>query len=116
MDSKKVKPKQGPERIIQDAIIRKLTLLKWYVKETHGNIYQYGFPDLYCCNRKYGARWVEVKDPNRRGNIFTPAQLETFPRFVAEGVGVWVLTSDADSEIAKLAKACNWYQYLNYNC
>lgn len=100
----------GPERKIQDAIIAKLTLDGWFVMETHGNMFQQGFPDLYACSRRYGSRWIEVKNPT--AYKFTPAQLRTFPRLQAEGIGVWVLVSDADSEIAKLFKPANWYCYL----
>lgn len=99
----------GPERIIQEALKNELARQNWYVKETHGNIFSYGFPDLYACHREYGARWIEVKRPT--GSTFTPAQLETFPLFQAHGCGVWVLTGV--HEIPKLMKAANWWQMLD---
>jgi hypothetical protein len=101
----------GPEALIQEAIEKKLLGLGWYVRSTHGSMYQCGFPDLFACHLKYGTRWVEVKNPT--GYSFTSAQLEVFPKFTANGVGVWVLISDQDSEIAKLFKPANWYQYLS---
>lgn len=113
MEPKPVKGKKGPEAIVQAAIKKKLTLLGWHVEETHGNLYQFGLPDLYAMNKKYGTRWIEVKDPKRRGDVFTPAQHMKFPIWTAHGTGIWVLTGDSDSEIAKLFKPANWYQYLN---
>lgn len=102
--------KKGPEYYIQQAIIKKLTLLQWFVMETHGNMYQRGFPDLYATHKRYGHRWIEVK--NSKSYQFTPAQLETFPKLVSHGAGVWVLVGDSDSEIAKLFQVCNWVFYL----
>lgn len=102
--------KDNPEARIQKAIIDKLTLMGWYVKETHGNLYQFGFPDLFCTHSKYRQRWVEVKNPvNYR---FTNAQLEVFPKLCANGSPVWILVSDSDSEINKLFGEYNWYKYL----
>jgi hypothetical protein len=103
--------RDGPERQIQDKIKIKLKLLGWHVMETHGNMYQTGFPDLYVMHPKYGARWVEVKNP--LAYSFTPAQMKEFPMMVAHGVGVWVLVSDSDDEYEKLFKPCNWHQYLS---
>lgn len=105
-------PKKGPEAIIQANIVKKLTLLGWHVEVTHGNVYQFGFPDLYCIHIKYGTRWIEVKDPKRKGDLFTAAQLEKFPLWNAKGVGIWILTSDSDFEYAKLFKPYNWTSYL----
>ena len=100
------------EAKIQKAIISKLRSKEWFVKATHGNEFQAGFPDLFCANRKYGIRWVEVKLPDMKGSHFTPAQLVYFPQFAAAGVGIWILTSDSDYEINKLFGPPNWYMYL----
>ena len=74
-------------------------------------MFQAGFPDLYAAHRKYGQRWIECKNPLKYA--FTPAQLEYFPQMTAHGVGVWVLIGPEDSEIDKLMKPANWYQYLS---
>ncbi len=111
MEPKKFRSTVGPEAIIQAAIINKLKMLDWFVKNTHGNMYQSGFPDLYACHRTYGARWIEVKNPLKYA--FTDAQLRDFPMFTAKGIGVWVLTSDADTEIRKLHGPANWAFYLD---
>ena len=113
MDPKKIRNlKKGPEAPIQEAIVNKLKMLDWVVKETHGNMYQWGVPDIYAAHKKYGARWIEVKDPNRKGELFTPAQISFFSELMSVGVGVWVLTSDSDREIALLHQEMNWWKYL----
>ena len=110
MDRPTIKSKKGPEAIIQEKIVDKLRRYEWTTFRTHGNEYQSGFPDLYAMHRTYGARWIEVKNPVKYE--FTPAQLKTFPVFQSCGVGVWVLTSDDDSEIKKLHGPANWFVYL----
>ncbi len=111
MRTPKIKTKHGPEYVIQKAIIRFLKDRDWYIKETHGNMYQQGFPDLYICKRRYGTRWVEVKNPAKYK--FTPAQMESFPRMAAEGVGIWILTAATDREYQKLFKPANWWSFLH---
>lgn len=100
----------NPEHKIQDAIILMLRGKGWFVKPTHGNIYQHGFPDLYATHYRYGARWIEVKNP--KSYKFTSAQMEDFPHFCANGSGVWILVAATEVEYKKLMKPCNWYQYL----
>lgn len=112
MDPFKIKPKKGPEAKIQEEIIKELRFREWLVKETHGNMYQSGFPDLYCAHPKYGQRWVEVK--NAEAYRFTPAQKEWFPKFAAVQVGVWVLVSAEPYELAKLMGPPNWHTYLKW--
>jgi hypothetical protein len=103
--------KHGSEHHIQEAIIIFLRYRGWFVKSTHGNMYQSGFPDLFCTHYQYGHRWIEVKDPNRSGDPFTPAQRENFPLLCANGSGVWVLTAATESEYKKLFTKHNWWQY-----
>jgi hypothetical protein len=100
--------KFGPEGIIQDAIINKLTKEEWFCLETYGSVYQTGLPDLYCCHEKYGARWIEVKNPEHY--VFTPSQVDLFPHFASQGVGIWVLTSV--DETHKIFESPNWYTFL----
>ncbi len=107
----KLKPDHGPEYIIQQAIIRKLRGLEWFVKPTHGNMYQSGFPDLFCYHSSYGLRWVEVKNPKKYA--FTTAQIQDFPKFSAVQCGIWVLTSDSEEEYKKLFRPANWHTYLS---
>ena len=112
MDPLKIKATRtsGPEAKIQTAITKKLESLSWVVVPTHGNEFQMGLPDLYCAHKRYGTRWVEVKNP--LAYSFTPAQLDLFPQLTAAGVGIWILISDSDWEYNKLFSAPNWYTYL----
>ncbi len=100
----------GPEGKIQDAFMIRLRGKEWVVKSTHGNILQYGFPDLYAAHRCYGPRWIEIKNPLNYS--FTKAQLDFFPQLMAAGVGVWVVVADTEEEYRKLFKPANWMYYL----
>lgn len=111
MKPKKIVMGKRPERIIQDDLIMYLRARSWFVRETHGNAYQNGFPDLFTSHVRYGARWIECKVAEKYS--FTAAQLEVFPQFVAAGSGIWILTAASDTEYAKLFKSCNWWQYLS---
>lgn len=103
----------GPEAIIQNAIIKKLKAHDWYVKVMVGNMYQFGIPDLYVAHRKYGQKWLEVKNPLKFS--FTDRQQENFPLMDAAGVGIWILFSDSDEELGKLFKPANWLEvYLKW--
>lgn len=103
--------RSGPEREIQDALVDFLILKGWLVKETHGNEFQSGLPDLYCAHIRYGTRWVEVKNPLKYS--FTPAQIDFFPKLAAVGVGVWILVAATEHEYNKLFQPANWYTYLS---
>ena len=110
MEPKKKLVRENRERKIQNAIKDMLRKKEWTVMETHGNMYQYGFPDLYACCREHGQRWIEVKVD---GNYdFTSAQLKYFPLIQAAGIGIWILTAATYQEYEKLFKEPNWYMYL----
>lgn len=113
MDPCKVSKRKRPEKIVQIKIVDMLLKKGWYVKETHGNMYQSGMPDLIATHSRYGIRFIEVKLPKMKGSHFTVAQLEDFPKFVANGCGIWILVADTEEEYEKLFKPCNWWQYLN---
>jgi hypothetical protein len=103
--------RDSEEARIQADIIRFLRQREWYVKETHGNMYQSGFPDLYCSHSMYGIRWIEVKKP--KGYCFTPAQMDNFPKMCANGSGVWIMTEASESQYRfVLTKPCNWHLYV----
>ena len=105
------KDKKRPEDLIRDRIKMMLESKGWFVKTTHGSMYQTGFPDLFACHVRYGQRWVEVKRPKMMGGKFTPAQLRDFPKFCASGSGVWILTAATEEEYVKLFRDCNWWHY-----
>ena len=103
------KPKQKLESVIQREIVAMLREKEWFVKVTNGNMYQTGFPDLYCCHYLYKERWIEVKRPTNFK--LQPSQMRDFPLLCANGSAVWILTAATESEYKKLFKPYNWYQY-----
>lgn len=111
MEPKKLR--ERPERLIQDKLIRFLEQRGWYVKETHGNAFQSGFPDLYAVHPLYGQRWIEVKNPGKYH--FTEAQIETFTKWAGCSIKVWVLVAATDAEYNKLFNKANWQDYLPVN-
>lgn len=114
MNTPKIKAKRGPEDIIQSDLIDFLKIRDWFVQVLHGNLYQFGMPDLFIAKRGFGYRFVEVKNPVKYA--FTGAQLETFPKLQAAGVGIWVLTAATEHEYKKLFLPANWYHYLDKAC
>lgn len=100
----------GPESKVQKAIIAYLRTREWMVKETHGNQFQKGFPDLFATHKQYRARWIEVKVAENFS--FTTAQVREYPLFNANGSPIWILTGDTDEEYAKLFKPTNLHEYL----
>lgn len=112
MEPIKLREGKGPEAKIQEALVNFLKIRGWYTMETHGNMYQSGFPDVYATHSKFGARWIEVKLPEMKGSKFTPAQLDCFPKLIANGTRIWVLTAANETEYQKLFKASNLWVYL----
>jgi hypothetical protein len=111
MDPLKPRRRRGPESIIVDELRTFLHLRDWYTIKTHGSEYQSGLPDLYCCHKRYGARWIEVKNAEKYS--FTSAQMDVFPKLIAHGVGVWILTAATEAEYRKIFGPSNWYTYLS---
>lgn len=99
---------KGPEAVIRDEIKDALESAGWLVKITHGNMWQSGFPDLFCAHMNHGIRWVEVKNP--LAFSFTAAQQIDFPKFKAAGVGIWILMGAGADELLKLHKPANWWE------
>ena len=111
MDPIKLKNhREGPEARIQRDLIEFLKVRNWYVKVLHGSIYQSGMPDLYIIQRRYGRRFIEVK--NAKSFKFTAAQWIDFPRMVSEGEQIWVLTAATEAEYQKLFQKPNLWVYM----
>jgi hypothetical protein len=110
MQRKTVRTDVDREKAIQERIVKRLKELNWWVKKTHGNAWQSGFPDLFAANRRYGVRWIETKRPDYQS--FTEAQLRDFPLMSNNGAPIWVLTGEDDWEINKLFRHQNWHHYL----
>src|SRR4051794_19788032 len=100
----------GPEAEIQKRLVKYLEARSWLVKQTHGNLFQSGLPDLYCVHGQYGQRWIEVKNP--KAYVFTPAQRDFFPKLNAVGIGIWILTDANEYEYQKLFAPANWHYFL----
>lgn len=109
MEPMRIGPAADLEADIQAAIIKELKLRDWHCMETHGNLYQMGFPDIRVCHAEYGPRWLEVKRPV--GYSFTTAQLKNFPIMCAKKDFIWIATTHVDVE-AVLMGNYNWYHYL----
>jgi len=105
----RIKTKHGPEFGIQQAIIKFLTVRGWHVERLIGNAYQSGLPDLYICHRKFGQRWVEIK--NKDQYEFTRAQKAKFPVLDSFKVGIWIMTDATEDEYDKLFDPPNWECY-----
>jgi len=103
------RPSHGPEWYIQQALIGFLTARGWHVEHTHGNLYQTGFPDLYAMHEKWGARWIDCKQPKKY--TFTKAQRQKWPLWAAKGTGIWILTAASQEEYDKLFGPPNWRAY-----
>ena len=110
MDRPEVKGRGNPEAVIQARIIAYLEKKDWTVMRTHGNMYQQGFPDLYCLHAVNGARWIEVKNP--LAHSFTPAQKKFFPLMHASGVSIYILVAADETEYRKLFLRPNWHVYM----
>jgi hypothetical protein len=104
---------KGPEDIVQEEIVKMLTLKGWFVKETHGNMYQSGFPDLFACHSLYRQRWIECKLP--KGSRLEESQLRDFPKLCANGSGVWILTAATEEQYNLLFQAPNWWHFLMHS-
>lgn len=103
---------KGPEAKIVEELRNFLVVRGWFVVKMHGSQYQAGFPDLYCTHSHFGIRLVEVKDPKRGHDPFTPAQLELFPKLSANGSKIFVLTAANEEQYKLLFGPENWYQFL----
>ena len=113
MQEFEMKIQTKPEAKLQAEMELFLKARDWYVKSTHGNMFQSGFPDLYCHHLKYRARWIELKIANHYS--FTPAQRLGFPKMSAFGVGIWILTAATEEEYRKLWLPPNWHEFLSIN-
>lgn len=114
MQPKRLPPKRGPEDKLQAAWKTFLEARGWYVKSTHGGMFQSGFPDLWITHRDYGGKWVEIKLPHMKGSRFTKAQKECFPKLAENGTPIWILTTVCEQEYKKLFdfEEGNWMEYF----
>jgi hypothetical protein len=101
--------KHGPEWYIQRDLIEFMVDRGWYVKRMHGNLYQTGVPDLLCLHKKWGTRWIDVKQPNRY--TFTKDQRREWPIWDEFRTGIWILTAATQEQYDLLFQPPNWRNY-----
>jgi len=106
---KKIRPRLGPEFIIQRDFVRYLRDREWLVERTHGNLFQQGFPDLYVSHKENGQRWIDVKNP--ASYRYTKAQIQKWPIWDSYGIGIWIITGATDADYDKLFQPPNWKEY-----
>ena len=103
------KPAHGPEWYIQEALKKFLRARGWLVEQTHGNLFQQGFPDLYISHTKLGQRWIDCKVDGQYE--FTVAQRRKWPIWDQHGIGIWILTGATQDQYDRLFAAPNWRDY-----
>ncbi len=106
---KKIRPKHGPEWVIQRDFMRYLRDRGWWVERTHGNLFQQGFPDLYVTHKEYGQRWIDVKNPV--SYRYTKAQCQKWPVWDSFGIGIWIIVGATEADYDKLFQPPNWKEY-----
>lgn len=98
-----------PEKLIQRDVTKMLFARAWYVEWTHGNAFQKGFPDVYAIHLQHGARWIDIKVKGR--NSLTRAQRNKWPKWEANGAGIWIMTAATEDEYRKLFRPPNWREF-----
>jgi hypothetical protein len=74
-----------------------------------GNAFQMGIPDLYVYHKKYGERWIDIKNPVSYN--YTKSQKWKWPTWEEAGIGVWIIVGATDEEYDKLFKSPNMRDY-----
>ena len=101
--------KHGPEWYIQRDLKDLLRARAWHVEQTHGNLFQTGFPDLFVSHKKFGSRWIDCKVDGKYE--FTIAQQRKWPIWTEFGVGIWILTAATQEQYDRLFRPPNWRDY-----
>lgn len=106
---KKIRPRHGPEYRIERDVKKFLRARGWWVEKMHGNMYQKGIPDLLLAHKKFGLRFVDVKNPVSWE--YTKAQCQKWPVWDRYGIGIWIMVAATEEEYDKLFKPPNWRNY-----
>lgn len=85
---------QRETKLVGQPFINHMTNKGWFCIKTHGNQFQQGLPDYYCCHSKFTARWVEIKVFDGNSLHVTDAQKKVFPVFIGYDVPVYVIAAE----------------------
>lgn len=94
---------------IQRELVEFLRTRGWHVERMLADAYQNGIPDLFCFNRKWGMRWVEIKRPE--GYSVTLRQRQKWPVWEKAGIGIWILTAATQQQYDLLFRPPNWRDF-----
>jgi hypothetical protein len=111
MDKPRIRKQHGPEYGIQREIVKFLRLRGWHVERLVGMAWQSGLSDLFICHKKFGIRFVEIKQEDHYR--FTRAQKYKFPQLMKNGCGVWILTAATEKQYERLFGLPNLWDYLD---
>ncbi len=112
---KKPRFRTRPEFSLQRRIIMMLRDRGWFVRSTHGNAFQKGFPDLFCYNPAFEraplgpCRWIDVKVKGQ--HRYTKAQCLEWPEWEIGGVGIWILMGYTDEDYGLLFRPPNFREF-----
>ena len=104
-----------PEATLQKKIIAMLQDRGWFVRQTHGNAYQKGFPDLFAYNEDFmkapfgPLRWIDTKVEGK--HRYTKAQCIEWPEWEEGNVGIWILMGATEEWYGKLFQHPNFREY-----
>lgn len=107
----KIRGVKGVEYKLQQKIIEYLRDRGWFVKPLTGTMYQWGFPDLFACHKRYGIKIIEIKNPELYS--FTAAQIQEFPKFISNGAPVYVMTAANKENYDRLFGPSNYWLYIS---
>jgi len=99
-----------PEYGILRNLVKFLKDRGWLVQRMSADAFLNGFPDLFCAHKKWGTRWIEVKQPE--GYTLTQAQRRKWALWDELGIGIWILTAATQEEYNKLYKLPNWRNFV----
>lgn len=109
--------RSSPEARLQEQIIQFLRDRGWHVRQTHGNAFQKGVPDLLCFNASFirtefgPYRPIDVKVEGQ--HKYTKSQCLEWPEWMPEagGPGVWIMMGATEKWYAKLFQPPNMWDY-----
>jgi hypothetical protein len=99
----------GPEWYIRRDFKLYLEAEGWHVEVFACNAFQHGIPDLYAFHKKWGERWIDLKNPKKY--CYTRDQKAKWPVWESAGIGIWIIVAATADEYDKLFQPPNWRKY-----